>query len=245
MMNQTALNLLWDLLSQRAVGNLFLLLAAIIGVGGSYGLYWKRQKDRRDRLRHALKAELEAMDFFNQWPNEFEDTVPSHSILSTKTYEANADGLGLLSKKEIDAIVDFYTSARIIQDQIDWNFTISFQTEQIEEATDIREESRKAKVSGSLDSLTLKYYRALIRLNEKLGMNDLEEDWLNIEEGEVVSDVRPQLRRHLDVYLANGILEPYDRENGLYRITDKGRKFVEGNLDQSELEPVGDSPRGT
>lgn len=54
------LGILADILANPGVGNLLLLIAAIIGVGGSYWLYERRLDDRRDATRRTLKAEIES-----------------------------------------------------------------------------------------------------------------------------------------------------------------------------------------
>ncbi|MGQ3411555.1 hypothetical protein ACT4ML_04735 [Natrinema sp. LN54] len=110
-----------QLLNQPWVGNLFVLLAALIGVGGSYAVYWKRRRDEIKNLRSALKAEIEQMSYLGQLPEDWEsegyiprknripaELVPPPEHISTTVYEENASELGYLSAEETEKIVEFY-----------------------------------------------------------------------------------------------------------------------------------------
>lgn len=110
-----------QILNQAWVGNLFVLLAAIIGVGGSYAIYWKRRRDEIKNLRSALKAEIEQMSYLGQLPEDWEsdghvprenkiptELVPPPGHISTTVYEENASELGYLTAGETRKIVEFY-----------------------------------------------------------------------------------------------------------------------------------------
>lgn len=110
-----------QLLNQPWIGNLFVLLAALIGVGGSYAVYRKRRRDEAKNLRSALKAEIEQMSYLEQLPDDWEsagyapreneippELVPPPEHISTTVYEENASKLGYLPAEETQRIVEFY-----------------------------------------------------------------------------------------------------------------------------------------
>jgi len=46
----------------------------------------------------------------------------------------------------------------------------------------------------------------------------------------------PTVKRRLPVLADNGLLERVEEKRGYYRITEKGRQYLSGDLDASELE---------
>lgn len=110
-------------LQNPAVGNLFLLLASILGVFGSYFLYTKRRADSRNSLRRALAQELYQLEQINDASQNLQNlsngppgnrlsssSVPPSEVFPTTVYEANAANLGLLPDQELEKVVDFYTT---------------------------------------------------------------------------------------------------------------------------------------
>jgi hypothetical protein len=110
------------LLENPAIGNVFLLLASIIGIAGSFILYEKRKSDNRAKLKRALAFEIREMDLeetvdtlesINDPPPQTrlnEAQIPPADALPTTVYESNTGDLGLLDESEIDEVVDFYTT---------------------------------------------------------------------------------------------------------------------------------------
>lgn len=111
------------ILENPAVGNLFLLLASIIGVAGSYRLYRKRRTDSRNKLRRALAYEIWQMDQIDSTAQNLENltngppareltssSIPPAETFPTTIYEANAPELGRLPNSELKSVIDFYTS---------------------------------------------------------------------------------------------------------------------------------------
>lgn len=45
------------------------------------------------------------------------------------------------------------------------------------------------------------------------------------------------ITRRLPVLVDHGLLEQVDEERGYYRITDRGRAYLEGELESDDLEP--------
>lgn len=103
-----------------ALGNLFLLLAAVIGVAGNYRLYQNRQSHRRDTMRVALLSEIISMqpavrDLDHQTTlNEMNTHFPEF-FLSNNVYDSIGSELGLLTEEEVSVVVDFYTKASKVQ----------------------------------------------------------------------------------------------------------------------------------
>lgn len=111
---------IWNLFQSRAVGNLALLLAAIIGVGGNFYLYRHKRKKRRQKLREAIHAELSSMKpVVNSIAKQKDivrmDPVDPRSFLVSTVYDSSSDDLGLLSDEEVVSIVDFYSTGKSIQ----------------------------------------------------------------------------------------------------------------------------------
>lgn len=46
------------------------------------------------------------------------------------------------------------------------------------------------------------------------------------------------ISRRLPVLVDHGLLERVDEERGYYRITDRGRAYLEGELESDDLEPA-------
>lgn len=109
-------------LKNPAVGNVFLLLASVVGVGGSYVLYVKRKADNREKLKRALAFEIREMeleetadtlDGISNPPPQTRLTasqIPPADAFPTTVYESNTGDLGLLDETEINEVVDFYTT---------------------------------------------------------------------------------------------------------------------------------------
>lgn len=123
----SVLQVLWNALvtffSSDAVGNLALLISAIIGVGGSYGLYSRRENRRKDRIRNGLKTELEQMSCLSKLEDDLEssdanppqeeipaESLPSPNELPTFVFESNTDEIARLDKETASKTIAFYSS---------------------------------------------------------------------------------------------------------------------------------------
>lgn len=114
---------LYQAFRNPAVGNLILLATAIIGVVGSFLLDRYRRSKRRTHLRQALLAEMRNMvpilgpihaqqDVVTQYP------IDPSQFLVNSVYRSTAEDLGLLSDDEVEAVVDFYSTAQSIQETV-------------------------------------------------------------------------------------------------------------------------------
>jgi hypothetical protein len=93
---------------------LALFIPAMIGVGGSYWIYSKRQADLEHALREGLLAEMGEIEYLEKWPHTNKD-VPAFNFLSLSIYESNSDSLALLTDSEVRAVVQYYTRAKEVQ----------------------------------------------------------------------------------------------------------------------------------
>jgi len=119
----TAVSWLIKTLKHPAVGNLFLLIASVIGVAGSYALYRNKQRNSRQKLKRALAFEVNQMGKLDQAAETLTglsesppasrlsaSQIPPAEAFPTAVYQSNASDLGLLSEDELESVVDFYTS---------------------------------------------------------------------------------------------------------------------------------------
>lgn len=108
------------------VADVLVLIAAALGVGGSFQLYRRRRADEADRLRHALCAEVattgdEIYETAAQMKGaELTDQpyLPEESPVVMTAYENNAGELGRLTAPEIDVLTTFYTAAALVDDRL-------------------------------------------------------------------------------------------------------------------------------
>lgn len=108
-----------ELLAAPALGNLFILLAAFVGLGGSLYLYRRRREDLRSRLRLAFLVEMEETRKFTEALEELEDpAMVDPEYIPTTMYEENASELGTLSAEEVKALTRFYSMAIMLKEQI-------------------------------------------------------------------------------------------------------------------------------
>lgn len=111
---------LLEIAQNEAFGNILLLIAAIIGVAGSYYIYYIKMEHQRKTLRIALLSEILSMEemvrelAFQSDLNEME-TVQPEIFLTNNIYDGNADKIGLLTEDEVKAIVEFYSNASKVQ----------------------------------------------------------------------------------------------------------------------------------
>lgn len=114
----------WSVISARDGA---ILSGAVVGVSGSYYLYWRRRRDARDRLRAAIFAELALVG--DEIYEEIRDMtvtelgtelyVPDESPIVVTVYENNAGEIGRLSEREIEELTSFYTFASIVEPRME------------------------------------------------------------------------------------------------------------------------------
>lgn len=121
-----------NFVSSPTIGNLLILVAAFIGVGGSYYLYKRRQADRREKIKNALQAEISQTSYLgglvDAWENDGinprvdpipPDQLPNPDFIPTVVYEELASDLGLLEANEVQRIVEYYSILIYIKGLID------------------------------------------------------------------------------------------------------------------------------
>jgi len=114
------------------------VVGAIAGSLGTHALQIRRQRNReKDEitdLRNSIIAELSCMDDLLQ--SDFDDTgdtLPVGMSIPSRVYEANSGRLSLLTQKESERVVRFYSGALKYQ-------------KMVEEATDIHVSSDESPV---------------------------------------------------------------------------------------------------
>jgi hypothetical protein len=106
-----------DVLRSQVTGNIVLLVAAVIGVGGNFWLWRRKRKHRRETLRVALLSEIVSMQpaikrLDHQDPSE---EITPEFFLSNNVYDGNAAEIGSLTEEEVASLVEFYTQASKLQ----------------------------------------------------------------------------------------------------------------------------------
>lgn len=107
------------------IDNLVLLATAIIGLGGSYSIYWLRLRTRRRRLRKAIRGEIKAMapsiyekaQIMAAEDLESEFYIPTDPTIIT-VFSNNSGEIGLLSDDEVEEVTNFYTKAAVVRQRI-------------------------------------------------------------------------------------------------------------------------------
>lgn len=98
----------------------------LIGFLGSFGLYWKRRRDRRRRLRKAFLYEITGIST-QSYAEAIVDgellrrdgyQIPETSPFSDAVYRANTSKIGLLSDEEVRDVVEFYSEAIKVEKEI-------------------------------------------------------------------------------------------------------------------------------
>lgn len=212
--------------SDQIVDFLSLFIPAMIGVGGSLYLYHRRQSDRQSRLRDALYAELKGMEYLQKWP-DVGTTVPAYDFTSTYIFEKNADNMGLLSKKEVESVVDFYTRVNSVRDLLGLHQDFLIGESDL---TKSNASSRKRKriVRRAIDKLEISRLRALLSLEE----NILDEEVKWPRKGIPVTQI---FDNHVDVAAMLADYGLAEEQDGTWVFTERGEQFFEGEIIQTGL----------
>lgn len=123
---------IFDVLNSRALGNVALLLAAVIGIGGNLYLYWYKRDKRRTKLRRALYAEIHSMEpvvraMERQHDAITMDPIDPRSFLVDSVYQSSSEDLGLLTGEEVSAVVEFYSTAISIQRVVGEDYHVAYE----------------------------------------------------------------------------------------------------------------------
>lgn len=232
-----------DILSNPGVGNLLLLIAAIIGVGGSYGLYKIRLNDRRDATRRALKAEIESNGILDTWIRQNEPTgdPPAQVIQPTTAYEGHIDDIGLLTDQEIDLVGEFYSNSILLNDVIKWNRETDLKINLTPETIDRGRPQRIRDITKELDRLSVDRWKAAQTLRKHLGEDHtpIEQMELPTSAGETVSKYHPVINSRIEKLVEEGYLKQVDSDPDLYKLTEEGEPFFNsdpGSNDDYDLD---------
>lgn len=204
-----------DLLGNTAVGNLLILLAAIIGVGGSFGLYRYQRGKKREKLRRGLLTELENMEYLENLSDE--SVVPHTGVLVTTVYENHSADLGLLTSSELEDVVSFYSKATLLQSLITSRENHRLQArignEGYQEPTGVNRE-----IDMKLEELAGLRLKALHQLRKHLGEEFIDPSLFDLpEEGDLISGEHPMIQNYNDLFLEVGSIEQVNEEDNIYR----------------------------
>ena len=92
------------------------LVGAVATVAGSYFVFWRRQRAATTRLRVALAEELRSLDYLDDLVESGAYEGVTTAVETPVVYEANADKLGHLSEREVEALVEFYAALSWLRD---------------------------------------------------------------------------------------------------------------------------------
>lgn len=122
---------------------LSLFIPAILAVVGSYAVYWRKQRDKKEALKSAIRTEIESAERLQHISSyvtykrdesqedepggekeedddqrDYRKNMPYSSAVSTSLYEGQSLELGLLGEKERTAVINYYSNAIILNDMI-------------------------------------------------------------------------------------------------------------------------------
>lgn len=212
---------IWELLGSPVVGNLFLLAAAVVGVLGSYLLYLKKRREKRQKVRLALKTELEAMTPIENWDNE---NIPAQKIGSDLIYKSNAQDLGLLTDEEVHLITETYTQLDIVQSLIDDYLEISVSVRLELGEVDTSQGHLEIAIKNQFKRLFATRWQTLQVLKKHLNEDyrDHELMDLSLNEGDRLTNGHPIIENFGEAMLEDGHIERVDDDG--FRVTKKGEE---------------------
>jgi len=224
-----------EILSNPITGNILLLLAAIIGVLGSYSIYKIRLNDRRKSARRALTAELESMSILTQWAEGMYD-VPTQRLFPTVAYEAHLENIGFLSDEEAEKLTSFYSQAIILDDLVELHRETIRTASMRSNAYDTGKQNREEIIRSRLDSLAIERWQTLQLLKNKLGEPSEPPEKLDLPkvEGESIYIKHPIFQKYGEMLVSKGYLEPDPQSPEYYLLTGKGENWI---ADVAEEEP--------
>lgn len=224
-------------LANPGVGNLLLVIAAIIGVCGSYVLYKKRLKDRRKATRRTLKSEIESTKILDTWIRKNEvNELPAQIVHPTTAYENHVDEIGLLTDEEIELISEFYSEAILLNDTLKWNRESELEISANIRAIDKSREQRIRDITRNLDQLAVKRWKAAQILRKHLGEEYTSIKYMEVptSEGDVVSKDHPVIKPRIEKLVEEGYLKQVDNESNLYELTKEGEEFFDVDSDSKK-----------
>lgn len=109
-----------------SIDNLIILVAAVIGLLGSYTIYRLRIRTRRRRLRKALRGEIKSMApgvyekarIMAAEDRETDFYVPPNPVTMT-VFRNNSGEIGLLSDGEVEKITAMYSKAEVVRQLVE------------------------------------------------------------------------------------------------------------------------------
>lgn len=217
-------------LANPGIGNLLLLLGAVIGVGGSYWVHLRRLENRKKATRTALKAELSSMTFLDRWIDDM-DAIPQQRVLVTSAYEANAEYIGLLTDEEVEKITSFYSQAILINDMVEINRDIKLKTELKENTIDQGKISREDVLSDRFNHCAIARWQSLQLIRRDLGEEHRDPNEMSMPQsaGETISEKHPFIQSNKELLISKNYFEHTTGNPNLLKLTKEGENWLEEN----------------
>jgi len=149
---------------------LSLFVPAVIAVVGSFALYIKRTRRKKEALRTAIRTEIESAKKLEYIARNIKQRRVSYSsAVASSIYDGHSFELGILEDEERKPIIEYYTNAKILNDMLTTikELELSDQNVPEEEYEDIR---------WQLDRVRGLRKSALIHLNSQEVPEDTEFD---------------------------------------------------------------------
>lgn len=201
--------------SDPAVGNILILLAAIVGVAGSFGLYLYRRRKDAETIRRGLLQELESMQYFDNMNSD--SSPPRGSVVVTTTYTENSAKIGFLEGDEMDAVVSFYSNAQRLEELMKTYQRAEIEM-QISEGRSRNLSDLNREVKMNLEFLAGLRLQAMNYLRKNLCMEYNNPSLYELpNEGELVSEDHPFVQNLGEMLVDDDKLELADSQEGLYR----------------------------
>jgi len=156
----------WELLSNPAVGNLLILIASIVGVGGSWFLYQGKMNNRADSVRRSLIAEINSNNIFEDMKAE----PPMHDVYSTAIYKSVGSDIALLTDDEIEAVSEVYSQIAKLRESQTIHGQLIRDLEMTDDLKDEQYNERNQMLIANIVILDNKSEEAVNKLRENLGL---------------------------------------------------------------------------
>jgi len=140
-----------------------LIVSGICGFGGGIIAHRFQERYNAEKLRKAVKAEINSMSIFDSMERIKErETHVKHNVFPTTAYTTNAGHLGLLSEEEREKIVSFYEAVFMYNGLLE-----QLRHEEMKEAKGIEIGTTKKALNGCLKTLRKRRDKLLKLLEEK------------------------------------------------------------------------------
>ena len=119
-----SLDVLLQLAGESFQRDLTLVLAgALLGVGGNWVVYRIRRRNQKRDLAGALVVEMNSTEALDDWienyPHHGRRHAPAIDTIPKDVYRNNTDRLGLFPEPPRRKVIEYYTFAQIVAQQVE------------------------------------------------------------------------------------------------------------------------------